>query len=169
MQDSGNFIDERVTKEEMTLAVVAHALSFVEGGVIGPLIVYLVKRKDSPFVAFHALQSFLWGAITFVVMIVGTILFVGIMVVLAAETEAGVVIGLLAIPLVGLGSLSYFIYEIIACLRTSEKRWYKLPIVGDMALKTHPIPQFVEKPVEESVEKPVEPPVAEPAHEPVAK
>ena len=47
--------------DERTMAAVAHGLTFFEGGLIGPLILYFVKKDESDFVAFHALQSLYFG------------------------------------------------------------------------------------------------------------
>jgi len=47
-----------ITSDEKTVATLAHVLQLV-GGWIAPLIIYLVKR-DSKFVAFHAMQALLW-------------------------------------------------------------------------------------------------------------
>ncbi|MCK6504585.1 DUF4870 domain-containing protein [Myxococcota bacterium] len=104
------------TAEERNLAVVAHALSFIEGGVIGPLIVYLVKKDDSPFVAFHALQSLYFGLLALVVIVPVAIITCGL----------GAV---LLIP--------YFVWEVIACIEAHKGEWYELPFVGAVALRSH--------------------------------
>lgn len=119
--DPENFADPRITRDDRTLGVIAHALTFIEGGIIGPLVVYLIKRNDSPFVAFHALQSLYFG-----------LLFMG-----ATFVTLITCIG----PFVCL--VVYFIYEVIACVRASEGRWYKLPLVGTWAMNSHPIPPFI--------------------------
>ncbi len=104
------------SSNERTLALVAHALSFVEGGVIGPLILYLAKRDESEFVAFHALQSLYFGLL------------------------AVVVIGPIAFMTCGLGAVlvvPYLVYEAIACIEANSGNWYELPIVGPLALRSH--------------------------------
>lgn len=45
-----------LTDDEKTMAMLAHALSLVTG-VIGPLIILLVKGEESKFVKFHAMQA----------------------------------------------------------------------------------------------------------------
>jgi len=118
--DFENNPDPRVTKDEITLGVISHALSFIEGGIIGPLIVYLIKRNDSPFVAFHALQSLYWG-----------LLFVGV-----ATISIITCIGPIVCAVV------YVVYEVIACFKASEGKWYPLPLAGRWALGSHPVPPF---------------------------
>jgi uncharacterized Tic20 family protein len=47
------------TQEERTAAMLAHVLSMF-AGFVAPLVIYFVKRRESRFVAFHALQAFFW-------------------------------------------------------------------------------------------------------------
>mgnify|MGYP001579887922 CR=1 FL=1 len=122
--DFENNPDPRVTKDEITLGVIAHALTFVEGGIIGPLIVYLIKRKDSEFVAFHALQSLYFG-----------LLFIGVSIVSIVTCIGPAVLAVV-----------YVVYEIIACIRASEGKWYMLPLAGKWAAGSHPVPPIVQAP-----------------------
>jgi len=46
------------TQDERTMGLLAHILG-IFSGFFGPLIIYVIKR-DSKFVAFHALQSVIW-------------------------------------------------------------------------------------------------------------
>ena len=119
-----------VSKDDRTLAMLSHLLSFVEGGIIGPAVLYFWKRKESEFVAFHSLQSLLWG-----------LLFIGVM------TPVGIIsLVLVMIPILGwlllipvlLGPIVIYLgFEIAAGLAAQEGRWYRLPLVGDLALQTH--------------------------------
>lgn len=102
------------TSEERTLAALGHGLTFVEGGLFGPLILYFVKRDESAFVAFHSLQSLLFGA-----------LFFGLTVL-----TCGVLGVLLVIP--------YMVFEGMATIKAYEGEWYELPIVGRYAREKHP-------------------------------
>ena len=109
-------MDEDRTRDERVMALIAHGLTFVEGGILGPLVVYLVKKDESEFVAFHALQSVLFGLLAAAVVVPATLVTCGL----------GVV---LVIP--------YMIFEVIACLKAYDGEWYELPIVGPMALRSH--------------------------------
>lgn len=100
------------SKDERTMAAVAHGLTFVEGGIVGPLLLYIIKKDDSEFVAFHALQSLYFGLIFLAV----TVLTCGV----------GVI---LVVP--------YIIYEILAVVNASNGEWYELPIAGPLALRKH--------------------------------
>lgn len=119
-----------VSKDDRTLAMLSHLLSFVEGGIIGPAILYFWKREESEFVAFHSLQSLLWG-----------LLFVGVMMPVGVLSMILVMIPilgwLLLIPVLLGPVVIYLGFEIAAGLAAQEGRWYRLPLVGDLALQTH--------------------------------
>lgn len=100
--------------DERMLAAVGHGLTFFEGGLIGPLVLYFVKRSESDFVAFHCLQSVLFGLLFFVVSIL----------------TCGIGAVVLVIP--------YVVFEIIATIKAYEGEWYELPIVGRYAREQHP-------------------------------
>lgn len=103
-------------KDDDTIAMAAHAVTFVEGGVIVPFLLYLWKKDESPFVAFHALQSFYFGLLFFVVGL--------------ATCGVGIVFGF----------VPYLIFELIAAKEAHEGKWYRLPIVGNWAWAKHPGP-----------------------------
>ncbi len=110
--------DPRVVSDERTWAAISHGLSFVEGGIIGPLVVYLIKKDKSPFVAFHALQSLYFGLVFLVLVMLTFITILG-----------PIAVGIL-----------YWVFEILATVKSMNGEWYKLPIVGEWALRTHPMP-----------------------------
>jgi uncharacterized Tic20 family protein len=116
--------DQRVSGDERTWAVISHAVSFVEGGILGPLVVYLIKKDHSPFVAFHALQS----------------LYFGLAMLVTALLTAITLVGPVALAIV------YLIYEIMACVKSYNGEWYRLPLVGKWAERSHPIPQVYPMP-----------------------
>jgi len=55
-----------ISQDERTLALLAH-LSVLVLAIIGPLIIFLVKKDESEYVAFHALQALVYQAVTMVV------------------------------------------------------------------------------------------------------
>jgi len=122
----------RPSEPERTLALLAHGLSFLEGGVVAPLLLYMLRDqvhdalykdkpgKESPFVAFHSLQSLYFGLI-----------FVAVSLPLALLTCGWGL--LLTLPV-------YFVYEVIACMQAHAGEWYELPIAGPLAAKVHPPP-----------------------------
>jgi len=120
------------TADERTLALLSHALSFLEGGVLGPLLLYFLRKEamkifpalkamdDSAFVAFHSLQSLYFGLV-----------FAALAVVLGLPS-----FGLALLVLVP----AYFIFELVACVKAHQGEWYRLPLVGDWAAQQHPPP-----------------------------
>jgi uncharacterized Tic20 family protein len=114
-QHSNSFLgtDERPlytpTSEERTMAILSHVLCLVfVVGLIAPLIIYLIKKDDSPYIAAHAKES-LNFQIT--VMIVAFILFITI-------------IGIFLLWLLGIIST---ILVIIGTIRASENKLYRYP------------------------------------------
>lgn len=109
-------VEASPSNDARVLAAVSHGVTFFEGGLIGPLVIYLIKKDESELVAFHALQSLYFGA-----------LFFGI---------TFLTCGLAALVLVW----PYMIFEAIATIRAYEGEYYELPIVGAWARKKHPGP-----------------------------
>jgi len=122
------------SSEERNAALIAHALTFVEGGIVGPLVFYLFRKpileslfstQDSEFVAFHSLQSFYFG------LLFGPAV---ILVVLCGFCFPPLwLFAVLMAPI-------YLIYEIIGCVHAHQGKWFRLPIVGHWAWKSHPPP-----------------------------
>ena len=106
--------DRMPSDEERMMAAVSHGLTFFEGGLFGPLVLYFIKKDESEFVAFHSLQSLYFGLAFFAL----TLFTCGV---------AGV---LLVIP--------YIIFEGIATVKAYEGQWYELPVVGRYAREKHP-------------------------------
>ena len=120
------------SETERNLALVGHALSFIEGGVVAPLLMYIFReqvhdavQKDRPeqesaFVAFHSLQSLYFG-----------LLFVAVSLPVAVLTCGW---GLFfTVPV-------YLVFELIACVQAHAGKWYSLPIAGPLAARVHPPP-----------------------------
>lgn len=53
------------SSDEKTMAIVAH-LSPLMLGIFGPLLVYILKKDESPFIAYHAMQAIIYQAINLV-------------------------------------------------------------------------------------------------------
>src|SRR5690349_10789218 len=87
------------TSDEKTMALLAHVLTLV-AGFIAPLVIYLIKKDESSFIAAHAKESLNFQITLFIVII---ILFV-------------TVIGILLLWLVGILAL---VLVIVATLKAS--------------------------------------------------
>lgn len=120
-----------VTSEERTWAMFAH-LGAVAGlvlsiGVLGwavPLVIWLLKRRESRFVAFHALEELLFQLVWFALLTCGGLLTVMLMFVLVGFLLLPVLVVLYIVPIV---------WSIIAAVQASQGEWYLYPIVGRWA------------------------------------
>ena len=95
------------TQDERTLAILSHILTLV-APLLAPLIIYLIKKDESKFVAWHAKESLNFQITVIIICIV---LFISI-------------IGILLLWIVGIMSL---ILVIIATIRASENKLYRYP------------------------------------------
>ena len=112
-----------VTQEDRTWAMLAHLAAILGylGGIgqyVVPLVIYLMYKDKSKFVAFHALQSLYFQL---------ALLVAGLAVlVIALLTCVG---GLLALPL----SIGALVYGIVAAIRASNGEWFEYWLVGEWA------------------------------------
>jgi uncharacterized Tic20 family protein len=113
-----------LTHDERTWAMLAH-LSALLGYVVGlgqyiaPLVIYLVYRERSRFVAFHALQALYFQL---------ALLLLWIVVIIAAFVTCGLGMVCGIVPLV-----LNLVFVLIAAIRANNGEWYELPLVGAMA------------------------------------
>lgn len=111
-----------VNQDDKFIGVLCHAL----GMIVVPLIVYLLKKDDSPYLAAHAKQALIWqgglslifGALTFAIGVIATFTF-----------GLG---GLLYFALPPAGLLFYLvsIYAAVKCFQGEE---YEYPVLGSLA------------------------------------
>ena len=94
--------------DEKNIALLSHILTFI-APVLAPLIIYVIKKDESPFIAYHAKES-LNFQITLMIVVIAL---------------AITVIGVLLIFPVGIFAL---IVVIIATIRASEGRLYRYPM-----------------------------------------
>lgn len=101
------------TSEEKTMSILAHILSIVPGiGIIAPLVIYLVKKNESSFVAYHARESLNFQITVILMYIVSAILMI-------------ILVGILMMVAVGIVNV---VLVIIATIRASEGKWYRYPL-----------------------------------------
>lgn len=126
--------------DERTWAMLAHlsVLLNLVTGVLGPfvaLIIYLVYRDRSRYVAYQSMQAFIFQLITWVgsgILIGGMWLVVGLLSV--------VIVGVLLIPFALIGTICLgilplvgLIYGIVGAIETSQGKDFKYWLVGDWA------------------------------------
>ena len=107
--------------EEKTLSILAYVLGWFVSW-IAPLVIYLVYKDRSKFVAFHALQAvYLQGAI----FVLGLVMFV--------FSVVTVGIGLLvAVPVMAVAVIGGLIATVMGAVKANEAVLYELPVIGQM-------------------------------------
>ena len=98
------------SSDEKTMAILAHILTIV-GGFIAPLVIYLVKKDESEYVAKHSNESLNFQITMFIAYIVSAILCI-------------IFIGFLLLGILGLVNL---ILVIMATIKASEGADYEYP------------------------------------------
>ena len=131
------------TPDERNFAMLAHILQLF-GGFIAPLVIYLVKR-DSRFVAFHAIQALIWQATYLAVSMVGVVVSIAVFfVTLAMHSNSGPSQGppvavFILIPLIWLffmgGWVVTLILGIVYGIKANQGQWATYPIIGRWALR----------------------------------
>jgi len=112
-QQRGSFLGKEETppytptSDERILAILAHILTLV-GSFIPPLVIYLLKKDESSFVAAHARESLNFQITVFIVIVILAI----------------TIIGVLFIWLVGVIDL---VLVIVAAVRASDNKLYRYP------------------------------------------
>lgn len=116
MENTNSFVGEEKEpvivpgSDEKTLALLAHIITLVSS-FLGPLIIYLIKKDDSKFVAEHAKESLNFQ----------------ITMALAAIVSAILIIVLIGILLLWLVSIATVVLVIIATIKASEGKQYRYP------------------------------------------
>jgi uncharacterized protein len=105
--------------DDRTWAMLGYLLTFV-GGFIAPLIVYLVKKDQSPFVRYHATQA-LNLALTSAIYGIG--LFVLAVIAAAASHGLSLLLALLYFPL----GITFSVFLILAAVAANRFELYRVP------------------------------------------
>ena len=123
--------------EEKQWAMFSHfsvLLNLVTGflGVVAPLIIYLIYKDRSRYVAFHSLQSFVFQAICW---------FGGSALAIISSLLSGVIpfIGLICLPLAcifGILPVVALVYGTIGGIQVNQGQDFKYWFVGDWVLNT---------------------------------
>jgi uncharacterized Tic20 family protein len=99
------------SSDEKTLAILSHILTIISS-FIAPLIIYLLKKDDSPYVAAHAKESLNFQITMFILYIISIVLII-------------ILVGLLMLWVLSIANL---ILVIIATIKASENKMYRYPI-----------------------------------------
>lgn len=98
------------SSDDKTMAILAHILSIV-AGFLAPLVIYLIKKDNSPYATAHAKESLNFQLTLLIAYFVSFILMF-------------VLIGALLIVLLMIANL---VLVIIATIKASENKMYKYP------------------------------------------
>ena len=102
----------RPTGDERTLAILSHILTVVPGvGILAPLIIYILKNRDSAFVGAHARESLNFQITVFILYFISFILMI-------------LLIGFFLIWVVGVLNV---ILAVVATIKASENKLYRYP------------------------------------------
>ncbi len=126
-------------QDERTWAMLAHlsVLANLITGFLGPvaaIVIYLVYKDRSRYVAYHSLQSFLFQLIWWV----GGGVVVGLAFAVSGILSA-VLIGLLCLPfafLLSLIPLAALVYGVVGAIQTNQGRDFKYWLIGDWVRAT---------------------------------
>jgi uncharacterized membrane protein len=131
------------TADEKTMATLAEVLQIVAGW-LAPLIIYLVRR-ESKFVAFHAMQALLWQVMVFVIwMVIASVWLIFIFSTIVGHRggqpangnalPVGMFVGMGAIWLGAMGiSLINLILGIYYGIKANRGEWAEYPVIGNWA------------------------------------
>ena len=104
-------------KNARTLAMLAHLLAIFTC-FLGPLVLYLVKKDEDSFIAFHSLQAVYWELAIWVGIVAASVV---------------------TIFLCGAGGLAVYViglvYNIMLLIKANDGQWAEYPVVGRWALK----------------------------------
>ncbi|GAA5484080.1 DUF4870 domain-containing protein [Haloferula sargassicola] len=111
------------TEDERNLAMLCHLLALILGattglGVVGPLIIWLWKKGQSPFIDFHAKES-----LNFQISLLIYLSALGILTFLTIF----LLVGVLFIPVIVAVAIFGLIAEILACLAANRGEWHRYP------------------------------------------
>lgn len=96
------------SKDACTMAMLAHLLLLVPGvGIFGPIIIYLIKKDEDKFIAFHSLQAIYLGLAVLV----------------------------LVVPTCGLAAIVGLVFNIMLLIKANNGEWAEYPLVGAWAKK----------------------------------
>jgi len=132
------------TQEERTFGTLSHALQMA-GWWIAPLVIFLSKKQQSRFVAFHSLQALLLQIIFLVFWMVMMVVWFAVMFSTFANIRPGAPPPqpppqfFLLMPLVWLLGMGFWVLLLLATIFYSIKagrgEWAKYPLLGGMAAR----------------------------------
>lgn len=120
--------DSSLTTDEKLWGMLAHLLTLLGyvvslGQYIAPLVIYLVYKDRSKFVAFHALQALFFQLLALavsVVLVILTLVTLGVGLIIVIPAAIALMIAVL-------------VYTIWAAIEANRGVWFELPFAGQWA------------------------------------
>ena len=97
--------------DDKTLALLCHIGQLV-GGFVVPLVIYLIKKDQSPFVKHHAAEALNFAITTTIAYVV-------------AFALVFVLVGFVLLPLLFIG---HFVFLVMATIAANKGEWYRYPL-----------------------------------------
>jgi len=119
-----------VTQEERSMAMASHLLQLFTG-FLGPLIIYCIKKDQSKFVAYHALQAIVWHVLYAACTVLGVVLTFALAVVTTPHGSNGPPLFFVLFMLLIMGvALLNFILGIVFSIKAYNGEWSSYPVIG---------------------------------------
>jgi len=109
--DAQGYGTAAVTSDERTMAVIAHASGILTGFVV-PLIIWAIKKDESPFIKHHATEALNFQ----LTLMIGYVISIALSIVF---------IGLLLLPFL---LLAQFLFPVLALIKANNNEPYRYPI-----------------------------------------
>lgn len=108
---------QRVPEEDKTLGMLCHLLGIFTG-FLGPLVLWLVKKDSSPFVAHHGREALNFQITVFLIMLgLGTVTFMLLF----------VFVGFFLIPVIMVMQILAIVAEVMAAVAAQRGEWHRYP------------------------------------------
>ena len=112
----------RGSSDDRTWALLSYVLALV-AGVIAPLVIYLVKKNESRFVRFHAVQALNMGITLFIESVA---IFIGAIFLAVITHGFGVLLAGLAFVAV---VIAHLVYLIIGAVKSNQGQLFQVPTI----------------------------------------
>jgi uncharacterized membrane protein len=123
------------TQENRLLAAVSHLSFFAGFWLVAPIAVYVLKRKDSRFAAFHALQAALVQVLFGATVTVGAIGCLVLTVFAGLLHSPALAVVLTVVPVLALATLALGVMavHVVAAHLAWQGRTWSIPVAGRLA------------------------------------
>lgn len=106
-----------ISAEDKTLAMLCHLLAIFTG-FLGPLVLWLVKKDQSPFIDHHGREALNFQiTLLFVMIALGSVTFILMF----------IFVGILLIPVIMIVGILALVAEIMAAIAAQNGEWHRYP------------------------------------------